>query len=51
MYVQAYQLYANMRSLHIAHFSAKWAYSIFSAQTGLFDGNFNIICVSITYFY
>jgi len=32
-------------------FSAKYAYRMFfSTQNGIFDGNFNIICVSITYF-
>jgi len=44
----ACQLYANMQLLHI---SARFAYRMFFPQIGIFDGNFNIICVSATYFY
>jgi len=37
---------------HFSHISAKCAYRIFfSALIGIFDGNFNIIRVSTTYFY
>ena len=35
--------FAYFDQVHISH--------IFFAYIGIFDGNFNIICVSITYFY
>jgi len=40
-----------MRLPRISHISAKCAYRIFSRIKWHFDGNFNIFCVSVTYFY
>jgi len=40
-----------MRLPRISHILAKYTHHIFSTLIGIFDGNFNIICVSITYFY
>jgi len=54
----ACQFHANMRLPLISLIAAFFAYfrkartsHIFSAQIGIFDGNFNIICVSLTYLY
>jgi len=48
-------LFWDTRYLHIATFFAYFSHvhisHIFSAQNGIFDSNFNIICVSVTYFY
>jgi len=38
-------------SLIAAFFGKVRISHIFSAEIGIFDGNFNIICVSITYVY
>ena len=54
----ACQFYANARLSQISLIAAFFADSSkvrishsFSAKIGIFDGNFTIICVSITHFY
>ena len=51
-------VYANMQLPHVlliatffAYFSEVFISHISPTQIGIFDSNFNIICVSIAYFY